>query len=107
VTKAFCAKKVPGGYKPIAITKNAASTFLIPAGKEIQSDEIDVDVKAGDTIEVSMYFADFTQMNAGTVILSPLEKGSFAYGDFSEAKDFPADLSMPTNVFYFLNTIDI
>ncbi|MCR5045056.1 MAG: lipase [Treponema sp.] len=107
VTKAFCAKRVSDGYKPIAITESAASSFLIPSGKEIQSDEIDVDVKAGDTIEVSMYFADFTQMNAGTVILSPLEKGSFAYGDFSEAEDFPADLSMPTNVFYFLNTIDI
>ncbi|MCR4924950.1 MAG: lipase, partial [Clostridiales bacterium] len=107
VTKAFCAKKVPCGYKPLAITKNAASTFSIPAGKEIQSDEICMDVNAGDTIEVSMYFSDFTQMNAGTVILSPLEKGFFAYGDFSEAEDFPSDLSMSTNVFYFLNTIDI
>ncbi len=107
VTKAFCAKRVSGGYNPIAITKNTASAFSIPAGKEIQSDEISVDVNAGDTIEVSMYFADFTQMNAGTVILSPLEKGSFAYGDFSEVETFPDNLSMSTNVFYFLNTIDI
>ena len=107
VTKAFFAKKGGGKYKPVAITKNGAASFAIPAGKEMQSDEICADISSGDEIEVSMYFEGFTQMNAGTVILSPFEKGFFAYGDFSEKKDFPDDLSMQTNVFYFLNTVDI
>ena len=107
VTKAFCAKKSAGRYAPVAITKNSAASFAIPAGKEIVSDEIDFAVAAGETVDVSMYFADYTQMNAGTVILSPLEGGSFAYGDFSAAENFPDDLSMATNVFYFLNTIDV
>ena len=107
VTKAFFAKKDGGGYKPVPLTKNASAEFTIPAGTEIQSDEICAELSAGDVIEVSMYFAGFTQMNAGTVILSPFEKGFFAYGDFSEEKDFPDDLSMQTNVFYFLNTVDI
>ena len=107
VTKAFFAKKEGGAYNPIPITKNESVAFAIPAGKEIQSDEISVELSAGDAVEVTMYFADFTQMNSGTVILSPFEKGFFAYGDFSETKDFPDDLSMQTNVFYFLNTIDI
>lgn len=107
VTKAFFAKKDGGGYKPVPLTKNASAEFTIPAGTEMQSDEICEELSAGDVIEVSMYFAGFTQMNAGTVILSPFEKGFFAYGDFSEEKDFPDDLSMQTNVFYFLNTVDI
>lgn len=107
VTKAFCAKKGTGEYSPLAIKKNGETAFSIPAGKEIVSDEIDFEVLAGQTIEVSLYFSGFTQMNAGTVILSPLEKGYFAYGDFSEEENLPDDLSMATNVFYFLNTIDI
>lgn len=107
VTKAFCAKKDDGQYKPVAITKNGGASFAIPAGKEIVSDEIDFAAAAGDIVEVSMYFADYTQMNAGTVILSPLENGAFAYGDFCAEENFPDDLSMATNVFYFLNTIDI
>ncbi len=107
VTKAFCAKKGAGQYKPVAITKNGAASFLIPAGTEIASDQIDFAVTAGDTVDVSMYFEGFTQMNAGTVILSPLEKGAFAYGDFCAAENFPDDLSAAANAFYFLNTIDV
>ena len=107
VTKAFCAKKSGNEYKPVAITQNGNSSFLIPAGKEILSDEIDFEIDSGETVEVSMYFEGFTQMNAGTVILSPLEKGFFAYGDYTESEKLPDNLSMATNVFYFLNTIDI
>ncbi len=107
VTKAFCAKKGAGQYKPVAITKNGAASFLIPAGTDIVSDQIDFAVTAGDSVDVSMYFEGFTQMNAGTVILSPLEKGAFAYGDFCAAENFPDDLSASANAFYFLNTIDV
>lgn len=107
VTKAFCAKSGETEYKPLAITKDSSKSFTIPVGQEIESDELPFDVSAGDTIEVSMYFADFTQMNAGTALLTGLEKGHFAYGDYAESKDLPDDLSMATNIFYFLNTIDI
>ena len=107
VSKAFCAKSDRAEYKPIPITKGSSKSFIIPAGKEIESDEIPFDVNAGDTIEVSMYFADFTQMNAGTALLTNLEQGYFAYGDYAESRDLPDDLSMATNIFYFLNTIDI
>ena len=47
VTKAFCAKKGAGQYKPVAITKNGAASFLIPAGTDIVSDQIDFAVTAG------------------------------------------------------------
>ena len=107
VSKAVLAKTGGESYKTVPITKNSSSSFTIPAGKEIESDEIPFDINAGDNIEVSMYFADFTQMNAGTALMSGFEKGFFAYGDWTESEKLPDDLSMETNTFYFLNTIDI
>ncbi len=76
-------------------------------GKEVTSEEVECTINAGDTIEISIYLADCTQMNAGTLITGPLSKGQYAYGDFAEADELPLDLSRHTNWFYFLNTIDI
>ena len=106
ISKAFVALN-DDDYKPVPITLNGGTEMHIPDGKEITSDEINFSVNAGDYIEVSMYFADFTQMNAGTLVTGPLSKGEFAYGDFADQKAFPVDLSRPTNWFYFLNTIDV
>lgn len=95
------------GYQPVPITLNQKTEITIPVGKEVCSDEIEFAVDAGETIDVSLYFADFTQMNAGTFVEGPLSKGSFAYGDFSCAQEFPKELSRATNWFYFLNTVDV
>ena len=89
------------------ITFSGNKSMIIEPGLEVTSDEIDYEVKAGDTIEVSMYFADYTQMNAGTLITGPLSKGNYSYGNFIWEKELPADLTRNTNWFYFLNTIDI
>lgn len=90
-----------------AITFEGESSVDIAPGTEITSDEIIYDVTAGDTIEISMYFEDFTQMNAGTLITGPLSKGRYSYGNFLWETELPADLTRNTNWFYFLNTIDI
>lgn len=106
ITKAYVALKCDT-YNPVEITLGNETTFSIPAGKEITSDEIAFSIEAGQTIEVSMYFSDFTQMNAGTLVTGPLSKGQYAYGDFANQKNFPDDLSRNTNWFYFLNTVDV
>lgn len=103
ITKAFVLKDEK--ISPILFGNQISGT--IKAGTEITSDELDMNVTAGDTIEVGMYFGDYTQMNAGTLITGPLSSGKFAYGDFADKKDLPMDLSRSTNWFYFLNTIDI
>lgn len=90
-----------------AITFEGESSVEIAPGTEITSDEITYDVTAGDIIEISMYFEDFTQMNAGTLITGPLSKGRYSYGNFLWETELPADLTRNTNWFYFLNTIDI
>lgn len=82
------------------------SVCILP-GQEVICDEISLDITAGETLAVSIYLGDCTQMNAGTLITGPLSKGQYAYGDFADAESFPVELSRNTNWFYFLNTIDI
>lgn len=93
--------------EPVAITFSGVQAILIPPGKEIESDEISFEVTAGETVNVSMYFAGYTQMNAGTLITGPLSTGKYAYGNFATAVELPADLTRNTNWFYFLNTVDV
>ena len=94
-------------YSPCAITFGGRTSATIPAGEEILSDEIAFDVTAGETFDVSLYFADFTQMNAGTAITGPLSGGKYSYGNFAKSSTLPDDLTRKTNWIYFLNTIDI
>lgn len=94
-------------YSPCAITFGGSTSATIPAGEEILSDEIAFNVTAGETFDVSLYFADFTQMNAGTAITGPLSGGKYSYGNFAKSATLPDDLTRKTNWIYFLNTIDI
>lgn len=94
-------------YNPVSITFNGSASVTMAPGKEIESDEISFDVTAGETVDVSLYFANYTQMNAGTLITGPLSSGKYSYGNFATVRDLPADLTRNTNWFYFLNTVDV
>ena len=102
-----CVALVQQDYLPVPITFGGTRSTVLHPGEETTSDEITLSIQAGDTIEVSMYFAGYTQMNAGTLITGPLSKGRYSYGDFTEAQELPMDLTRNTNWFWFLNTIDI
>lgn len=106
MTKAYVAKQNEN-YVAVPITFGGNASVVIKPGKEVESDEIAFDIEAGETVDVSMYFAGFTQMNAGTLITGPLSKGKYSYGDFAAEKELPIDLTRNTNWFYFLNTIDV
>ncbi len=106
LSKVFVAK-AGKDYNPVAITHGNKKSITIEPGKEVNSDEIALSISAGDTIEVSIYLAECTQMNAGTLITGPLSKGKYSYGDFADNQELPLDLTRNTNWFYFLNTIDI
>jgi len=115
ITSAFVAKQVATKganlpqqeYVPTAITFGGQASITMAPGFEVESDAIAFDVTAGETVEVSMYFADFTQMNAGTLITGPLSSGKYSYGNFAASRDLPAEQTRNTNWFYFLNTIDV
>jgi len=94
-------------FEPHHLTFAGKEEGVIPAGEEITSDELPLDVTAGETLLVSIYLGSFTRMNAGTLITGPLSKGQYGYGDFADAETLPLDLTRNTNWFYFLNTVDI
>lgn len=81
--------------------------LLIAPGEEIVTDSVSMDIRRGDTISVSIYLEDYTQMNAGVLITGPLSKGWYSYGNFIDSSTLPADLTRKTSWFYFLNTIDV
>ena len=105
------------GTEPVTLSKvyieQATVTFggeksvLIEPGKEVTSDEIAYEVKAGTDVNVSVYLGEITQMNAGVLITGPLSRGQYAYGDHALEEELPADDTRNTNWFYFLNTVDV
>ena len=104
-TEPVTLSKVFVGHTPI--TFGSDKKVCLKPGQETESDAISYPVHRGDTIEVSFYLADYTQMNSGTLVTGPLSKGFYAYGDYAEADELPIDLSRHTNWFYFLNTVDV
>ena len=107
LTRVFVAIKDKEKYEPIPVLFDGKKSVTIAPGKETESDEIAINITAGNTIDVSIYLGDYTQMNAGTLITGPLSKGQYSYGDFTTYETLPLDLTRNTNWFYFLNTVDI
>ena len=89
------------------VTFGGEKSVLMEPGKEVTSDEIAYEVKAGTDVNVSVYLGEITQMNAGVLITGPLSKGQYAYGDHALEEELPADDTRNTNWFYFLNTVDV
>lgn len=104
-TEPITLTKVFVGHTPITFG-GKTGTVIMP-GMETESDAIRYAVSSGDVINVSIYLADYTQMNSGTLITGPLSRGFYSYGDFAEADELPLNLTRHTNWFYFLNTIDV
>ncbi len=105
------------GTEPVTLSKvyieQTPVTFcgecsvMIESGKEVTSDEIAYEVKAGTDVNVSIYLGEITQMNAGVLITGPLSRGQYAYGDHALEEELPANDTRNTNWFYFLNTVDV
>lgn len=102
-----CVARQSDDCQPQSVLFAGNRQVVIQPGTEVQSDEVPLDVSAGETVEISIYLGDFTQMNAGTLITGPLSKGRYSYGNFTEQQELPQDLTRNTNWFYFLNTVDI
>ncbi|MBO5209889.1 MAG: lipase [Lachnospiraceae bacterium] len=89
------------------ITFDGKASCTVPAGKTLVSDAVSFAVKAGQTLSVSFYLADFTQMRSAVLITGPLSKGFYSVGDVCDTKTLPLDTTRKTNWFYFLSTVDI
>ena len=79
---------------------------VLPKDK-IVSDPVYMDVKAGQTLCVSIYFADFTLMQSAVIASGPLCKGFFSLGDQCFSPSLPLNETKSTNWYYFLSDIEI
>lgn len=80
---------------------------LMAAGQSIVSDELSLNVKAGQTLLVSFYLKDFTQMRSSVFVRGMYSNGCYAIGDMTEKSEFDINLSKKINNCYFLSNISI
>ncbi len=111
ITSAYVARSAGGSAVSeetvTALTFGGESSATIPAGKRLRSDAVDFSVTSGETIAVSLYFADFTELRSAVHITGPLSGGYFAVGDHAASPVLPMDESKKTNWVYFLSDIEI
>jgi len=79
----------------------------LQAGKNVVSDELVIDIKACDEVEVSLYFEGFTSTRSSVVAIGPLSKGIFAVGDQTHTEDISIYVKRPTDVVYFLSDVSV
>ena len=110
------------GTEPITLTKTTVfyggrfytvrfrggdASVTIPAGERITSDPLEVDITAGEIVQVSFYLADFTLMRSVVFTCGPLSEGIYAIGDQTENPSFDLDTSRKTHLFYFLCNVAV
>ncbi len=89
------------------LTFDGASSVTIPAGGRKTSDPITFSVSCGETIAVSLYFKEFTELRSAVHITGPLSQGYYAIGDQTASASLPVNDSRKTNWFYFLSDIEV
>lgn len=111
ITAAYVARSAGGSdIEPetcTALSFGGESSATVPAGKRLRSDALDFPVQAGETISVSLYFGDFTELRSAVHITGPLSGGYFAVGDHAASAKLPVDDSKKTSWVYFLSDIEV
>ncbi len=80
----------------------------IPAGASAVSDLCEVPVKRGETIDVSFYLKDFTQMRSCVYTCGPLSDSAlWATGDQTRNPSISIETSLPTHYFFFLSNVAV
>jgi hypothetical protein len=101
--KSCFAAKNKEEYEPVGITFDGGKDFVtIMPQQEVCSDEIKLNIKKGEIIDVSFYLENFTQLTSGVLITGPLSGGKFSYGNHTLKKDLPVNLTRKTDWYYFL-----
>lgn len=82
----------------------SASTMILATGNVV-SDAIAFSVTAGETLAISFYLSDFTQMQSAVYVSGPLSQSYFATGDHV-AESFPMEQTKTNDWVYFLSEVD-
>ena len=94
-----------GRFYPVWFDDDRAVT--IPAGENRVSDPLELEMHAGEVMQVSFYLADFTLMRSVVFTCGPLSEGVYANGDETETISFDRDTSRSTHLFYFLSNVSV
>ena len=89
------------------ITFFSSSDVTILPNDHVVSDPVFINVKAGDTICVNLYFGNYTSMQSAVLVTGPLSKGYFSIGDMTHESRLPLEQTKATNWFYFLSNIEV
>jgi lysophospholipase L1-like esterase len=87
--------------------RTSVNSVTIPAGQKVVTDDIAYEIKAGQTLLVSFYLQDFTQMRSAVLTTGKLSKAYFGIGDMTETAVPDIDLTKSTKWFYFLSDVDV
>lgn len=86
---------------------NGSREMSISAGKNMVSDPVDIDIEAGQTVEIRFYLEGFTLMRSVVFTCGPLSEGLYTNGDATEKPDISIDTSRKTHLFYFLSNVSV
>ena len=94
-----------GKFYPVTFEGNRHVTIL--AGENVVSDPLEIPLRAGEIIQVSFYFANFTLMRSVVYAQGPLSEGLYANGDRTEDASIDLETSRKTHLFYFLSNVSV
>lgn len=86
---------------------NGKREIRIPAEGRVVTDALDVEVTAEETIQVSFYLGEFTEMRSSVVVTGPLSQGVYTNGDQTKNVNLNSATTRATQQFYFLNNVSI
>jgi len=94
--------------KALTVTFNGGYEGMwINPGATMLTDDIRMNIKAGETFDVSFYLGEYTSLRSSVLVTGPLSAGQYAIGDMTEMNNIPIDISRRTNTVYFLSNVSV
>lgn len=90
-----------------AVTFHSQSSFEIKAKENLVSDAVSMQLKKGETVVISFYLKNYTEMRSGVISWGPLSLGYYSLGNQTETRKLDVNNTREINTFYFLNQVDI
>lgn len=111
ISKAFVAKTVDEDKIDINSIKQLSFSgkeyLTLDKGKRAYCDKICMPINRSESITISFYLADYTEMRTCVHIEGPLTKAWFSLGDYSSAQSLKREDTRKIQNYYFLNTVDV
>lgn len=93
-------------YRLVPITFGGKKSGKMEAGGALCSDEIDFSFQAGETLTISLYFAEFTHQLTGHQNSGEFIKRWAASGDYTMEAELPENEYNESPVYPFIHTIE-